>query len=74
MVGEVSGDLRLLKIGADGSTVWDRSFGEQETVNDAALANNDSCLVAGSKHVEGRTGDAWVFKIDTNGEVVWETS
>lgn len=69
-------DLHMVKISAQGETVWDFKFGgpENEDVHDMAVGPNGSVVVLGSSDsydVEADMKDVWAIKVDATGKLLW---
>ncbi|GAA4838365.1 hypothetical protein GCM10023331_24420 [Algivirga pacifica] len=68
-------DISLWKLNADGSEVWHRKFGEEETEEVADILENEdgSFMVLGSSDSfdNGTTKDVWLFKVDAQGKLLW---
>ena len=80
------GNIGFRKIDADGSTIWERAYGNdsgRSNGNAGGCATSDGGFVgyapytfAGGdiSHIWGGGRDIWVIRIDGNGDMVWETS
>lgn len=66
-------DAWLLKLDADGTEQWQRPYGD--TLDDRAssvLADGSDYVFAGGTKSEGSGGvDAWIMKVDSDGDEVW---
>ena len=68
-------DARVVRLGADGDVLWDRTFGGDG--NDSAwglVPGEDGRLIisgATESHGAGST-DAWIFALDPQGSMLWE--
>ena len=76
-------DLWIIKISDDGDLIWNRSIGGSNfDVSRSINKTSDSgFIIAGSSRssdgdVARNQGqnDAWIVKIDTNGQLLWETT
>ncbi len=71
-------DACVIKIDNDGNKIWTKTYGgNDEDRGHAIKATKDGgFVVAGYSYSYAKTGshDAWVFKIDKNGETVWENT
>ena len=66
--------LLLLKVDLDGNQVWSKTYGGNgDDFGYSVIEENDgSFLVAGMTKSSGDlNGDAWLLKIDSNGNEVW---
>ena len=73
--GAGKADFWVLKLGADGEPLWDRTFGGPRTdYASAVTATRDGgVIVGGMTQSQGAGGfDIRVFKLDPSGEVVWD--
>ena len=75
-----SGDLWVVAVNADGSKLWDRSYGGSNSEYALSMKSVSSggyilCGTTGSQDgdVSGYMGygDGWVLRIDMNGEILW---
>ena len=78
-------DYWLLRIDSNGEVLWDRSFGGERTDEPESLAPtlDGGCVLAGyssspiggTKQSEGGGyADAWLVRVDPNGNQVWDQS
>ncbi len=72
MAGSVLGDLRVIKIGADGGLVWDSIQGSMDVPLDIVGAGDGGYVLAGFTQRGGMGRDAYLARIDSEGEMVWE--
>jgi len=73
--GAGSGDIWVLKLDANGTVVWQKTYGgsDYETAYSIQQTSDGGYIVAGETYSFG-TGyfDIWVLKLDANGTVVWQ--
>jgi hypothetical protein len=73
-VGNGDYDFLLLKISSDGNMMWNKTYGG--TLSDKAYAiaaASDGFVVVGDTHSKGAgDNDAWVIKVDSNGDLLWD--
>ncbi len=76
-------DLWLIKMAPSGDLIWEKTIGGSNFDVSRAMvkSQNDGFLLAGSSRsndmdVSNNQGqnDAWVLKVDTNGNLKWETT
>lgn len=76
-------DIWLIKISNDGVLHWEKSYGGSnfDAARDISTAQDGGFLIAGSSRssdgdLEMNQGqnDAWILKVDTNGNIVWQKS
>jgi len=72
VAGTVLGDLRVLKIDPDGGLVWDSIQGSRDVPLDIVGARDGGYLVAGFTQRGTMGRDAYLARIDAEGEKVWE--
>ncbi|GAA4972033.1 hypothetical protein [Algibacter aquimarinus] len=74
-------DLWVLKITPDGSIIWEKSFGGNnfdvgrsinKTLDNGFIISGSSRSANGDVSVNQGQNDAWVLKIDTNGNLEWQ--
>lgn len=72
--GSGRSDVYLLKLGADGDTVWTRVFGgSRGEWAEGVCEMADGCYgISGTTGSFNSTRDAYVLKIDPLGNIVWE--
>ena len=67
-------DFALIKIGADGDSIWGRTYGGQSSdlASDVLQTEDGGFVIAGQTHSFGAGGyDAWLLKTDADGDSVW---
>ncbi|MBL4606069.1 MAG: hypothetical protein JKY02_10515 [Flavobacteriaceae bacterium] len=76
-------DLWVIKISEAGNLLWNRSFGGSsfDVARSINATNDGGFVIAGSsRSSDGNVGnnqgqnDAWIVKINNNGQLVWETT
>ena len=76
-------DLWMIKISDDGDLIWNRSIGGSnfDVSRSINKTSDNGFIIAGSSRssdgdVARNQGqnDAWIVKIDTNGQLLWETT
>ncbi len=70
-------DFWILRVDKSGEKLWDKQFGDEENDESASsmTITSDSCIVAaGTKHVGFEDTDAWIIKVDEEGELIWDAS
>ncbi len=72
LAGSVLGDLRMLKIDAEGDLVWDRTHGSRDVPLDIVESGDGGYVVAGFTQRGSRGRDAYLARTDADGEMVWE--
>lgn len=73
--GEGDYDFYLLKIGADGNMVWNKTYGGVESEKAYAMAKApDGYVLVGDVDSPQTATDAWAVKVDLNGNMVWNTT
>jgi hypothetical protein len=86
LTGRGGGDAVVLKIDANGNKIWSRNYGGSDY--DAGFSiiptSDGNFLVGCASHsfdgdinnqhgIPGRgSGDAWIFKINGNGDIIWQ--
>lgn len=67
-------DAWVVKIDASGNKVWDKSFGEfnADTPTKIIQTNDGNYLVAGYQTDYSYVSNYWIFKIDENGNQLWQ--
>jgi hypothetical protein len=69
------GDAWVAKINENGDTVWERIFGGYgfDWAEDIILTDDNGCIVMGGTNSFGNGSyDAWLIKLDSLGNRVWE--
>ena len=80
--GTMESDLFLMKLGTDGTPAWAKRYGgmANEIIGTTLQLAGGNILLQGSTMSYGAggtangTGDAWVLKLDSSGEIVWQTA
>ena len=79
LVGEeAKSQVRLIKLDSAGAVTWDKLYGQagsQGTLQPSVIEskNQDGFLVATScGSYNDTTKDAWLFKVDQNGDYIWQ--
>ncbi len=73
--GAGNDDVWVLKLDINGNIIWQKTYGGRyyETAYSVAEAPDRSYVVVGETSSFGAGNrDAWVLKLDTNGNVVWQ--
>jgi hypothetical protein len=67
-------DFLLLEIDPSGNMAWNKTYGGLESDKAYAIAETaGGCVAAGDTRSKGGgESDAWIIKVDLNGELVWE--
>ena len=67
-------DFLLLKIDASGNMAWNKTYGGSQSDKAYAIAETaGGCVVGGDTRSKGEgESDAWIIKVDVNGELIWE--
>ncbi len=67
-------DFLLLKIDASGNMAWNKTYGGNQSDKAYAIAETaGGCVAVGDTRSKGAgDNDAWVIKVDLNGNVVWD--
>jgi hypothetical protein len=73
-IGNGDYDFLALKIDASGKLLWNRTYGGVESDKAYAVASAlDGCVIVGDTRSQGSgDSDAWIVKIDLEGNLVWE--
>ncbi len=71
-------DIWVIKLNKNGNMLWNETYGYKMSAEIGWCINKakNGYVIAGSKNFEGygREGDAWIFKINENGNEMWELS
>jgi hypothetical protein len=71
-------DACVIKIDKDGNKIWTKTYGgnDEDRANAIESTKDGGFVVAGYSYSYAKTGshDAWVFKIDKEGETQWENT
>jgi len=73
--GAGKADVWVIKLDKDGNKVWDRTFGgyHPDEADSIVQARDGGYVVAGWTESKGAgRADAWVIKLDENGNKVWD--
>ena len=74
-------DFWVLKISEDGNLIWEKSFGGNnfdvgrsinKTLDNGFIISGSSRSANGDVYVNQGQNDAWILKIDTNGNLEWQ--
>ncbi len=68
-------DIWVLKLDSTGNLLWEKTFGGSEEDRGKSIWQTDDggYIVVGDTASKGAGGnDAWVFKLDSNGNLVWD--
>lgn len=71
------GDAWVFKLDNDGNVVWQKTYGgsNSDSANSIQQTFDGGYIVAGETYSFGAAGgDAWVFKLDADGNVEWQNS
>ena len=68
-------DFWLVKVDAQGSKLWDSSFGKSGEDHLVSLkSTSDGCWVLAGSLNSHRSGDYWLIKADSQGGTLWEAT
>lgn len=72
-LSETGVDAWLIKIDANGSEQWEKTFGGvgRDIANSAIQTSNGGYILVGETESYGTKSDAWLIKIDVNGNEQW---
>jgi hypothetical protein len=72
--GAGAGDAWVIKIDKNGNKIWDKTFGgnEEDKANAIIKADNGYVIAGYTESFGAGAGDAWVIKIDKNGNKIWD--
>ncbi|MEM9821845.1 MAG: hypothetical protein AAF985_12270, partial [Bacteroidota bacterium] len=72
--GDNESDVFLLKLDADGDVLWSKSFdgGSYDEAEQLIFTSDGHYLIAGYSFSFGNSGQFYLIKLDTEGNVVWE--
>lgn len=82
-INKGAADIFVLKMTPDGDALWKKSFGGTsfDTARSISKTSDDGFLISGSSRssdgdVSKNNGqnDAWVLKLNTNGDLEWQTT
>ncbi len=67
----------LIQINSTGDSLWEHTYGSMgvvEVARDIVQITDGSYTIGGSKATSSRPfGDSWIFNVDANGDLQWET-
>jgi hypothetical protein len=70
--GDGNYDFYLLKILADGSLVWNKTYGGVQSEKAYSMTKAaDGYVLVGEIESQTTSTDAWVLKVDANGNTIW---
>jgi len=72
--GSGSGDIWVLKISDSGTILWDKTYGNEnlDIGTDICVSNDSGYMIVGTTHSKKTNSlDAYVIKIDSVGNVIW---
>ena len=73
--GTVNGDAWVFKFDSSGNLEWNKTFGKDSQDNALAveLTVDGGCVISGYMFPQlSGWSDAWVFKLDSNGDLEWD--
>ncbi len=72
--GGSGGDVWVLRLDSEGNVKWQKTYGggSDDEATAVALAPNGDVIVAGYTYSFGAYGDAWVLRLDSEGNVKWQ--
>lgn len=73
--GQKKGDMWILKLNSDGDIVWQKTYyAGTQNVNATAIqqTSDNGFIVSGCIEVVNRREDAWLLKLDSNGNIQWQ--
>jgi len=72
--GRGKADVWVVKLDKDGSIIWSRPYGSKRWEIGAGIVETEEeeLIVVGHSETKGEDSDAWVLKVDKEGEVLWE--
>ena len=70
------GDIYFIKIDKNGNEIWNKTFGgkDHEILNDLKETNDGYILVGGTESYDVGIFDAWLLKVDKEGNEIWNKS
>jgi len=75
--GAGSSDVWILKLDSNGNLIWNKTFGgsNDDGGYGIALLSDNNLTISGDTNSFGAgAGDAWIIKIDQNGNHIWNTT
>ncbi|PNX47317.1 MAG: hypothetical protein BV457_05925 [Thermoplasmata archaeon M9B1D] len=73
--GNDKGDVWLIKTGADGNILWNKTFGYSlhDSGSEVWQTSDGGFIIIGDTNTDGGgSGDIWVIKTDSNGDMIWD--
>lgn len=73
--GRGRGDGWIVKLSKEGEVLWERTYGHKdwESCHSILQSHDENFLITGYTSSKGEgLRDIWIFKIDTEGEMIWE--
>ncbi|HEY8542872.1 MAG TPA: hypothetical protein VIL29_10850 [Pseudothermotoga sp.] len=72
--GAGKSDVYILKIDEDGNKLWEKTYGGpgDDYAYQTLVIDNGFVIVGSTRSFEGKASQAYVIKIDEEGEIVWE--
>ena len=72
--GAGKADFWALRLDSDGNVKWQKAYGgsEDDIAFAVAITENGDIIVAGYTLSFGTNGDAWVLRLDSDGNVKWQ--
>ena len=67
-------DAWLLRIDAEGTEVWSRTYGGagSDAANAVCLTEDNACVFTGGRFYSGQNDDLSLLKISADGDLIWE--
>jgi probable HAF family extracellular repeat protein len=64
----------ILKLGTEGNVLWQKTYGgsDEDYASSIQQTPDGGYIVAGTTYSSDSYGDAWVFKLDSSGNIEWE--
>lgn len=75
IVGEAEHKVYLLKVDRDGNLLWEGRYGPDNGISygyDIIIARDGNYLICGATNVRNGRYDAYLIKVDNNGNLIWE--
>ena len=73
-IGTVGADALVIKLNANGNIVWQKTYGGErdDFARSIQQTKDGGYIVAGFRDTNERHWDVWIFKLDSNGTLIWE--